>query len=253
MFRLLWVDDYHAPPTVSHCPEVGSDPDSLFRHGTNGGGSLFHQTKGREAAPQGGPESAPADSGGRSVQRSPSEAFSLAVCCRPQTAQTRPVQGQASVQDAHKGRRAAFSGPETKRRRAVGKPGEGRLSREAQAVPWLSRRPSTRGRAGDFPRSGISLPEGGGLEGESPKGESPGEFPAELGGRRTFPGTREWPTDRPRRHSSPEGGSAFKPRQAKLAGWRSLVAGVVVRGGGGKADQAGISRTSSPGILAPGA
>ena len=254
MFRLLWVDESPAPSTVSHCPEVSSDPGSPSCPGTNGGGPLFHQTKGREAALPGGPGVCPSKLRGAErpaeplARRSASRSAAVPRQNRPDPSRVRrpfrtPIRGE--------GPRSAAWRPKT--RRAVGKPGEGRLSREAQAVPWATPKPSTRGRAGEFPRSGISLPEGGGLEGESPKGESPGEFPAELGGRRKFPGTREWPTDRPRRHGSPEGGSDFKPRQAKLAGWGlwwrvwRLVA-------------AGIRRTkrespgrASPGILAPGA
>ena len=64
--------------------------------------------------PTGGPADAPAGAGGGAFSGAqgtqpppgglaPCEAFSLAACGRPQTARARPVQGQASVQDARKG------------------------------------------------------------------------------------------------------------------------------------------------------
>ena len=93
-----------------------------------------------------------------------------------------------------------------------------------------------------IPRSGISQPEGGGLGGESPEGESPGEFPAELGGREDISRSTGM-AERPTRNGT-------APLEGGFQTAASEACGVAARGGGSKADQAGISRTSSPGILA---
>ncbi len=158
-------------------------------------------------------------------------------------------------QDAHKGRRAAFSGLETKKRRASGGARPGAAEAKASGDPWLTPQALHKGEGGPNSAKRNQPARGGrarrGIsQGREPRGISRragrkgGNFP-EYGNDR--------PTDRPRRHGSPEGGSAFKPRQAKLAGLGLLEAGVAACGGGDKADQAGISRTTSPGILAPGA
>jgi len=191
---------------------------------------LFPQNLGREAARPGGPGGCSSRLWGAERPAEPqSEAFSLAACFCPQAKQAHgPVQGQASVQDAHKGRRAAFSGLETKRGGLRGEPGQGRLRRKHQATRGSHRKPSTRGRAGQIPRSGISLPEGGGLGGESPKGESPGEFPAELGGREGISrstGMTERPTQKTR---LPRRGKRFQTAASEACG-----AGVLGGGCGG--------------------
>jgi hypothetical protein len=179
---------------------------------------------------RGAPEAAPADSGGRSVQRSPKarRSASQPAFAPRQNRRTDPFRVRRPFRTPIKGEGPRSAAWRPKRGGLRGEPGEGRLRRKHQATRGSHRKPSTSGRAGQIPRSGISLPEGGGLGGESPKGESPGEFPAELGGREGISrstGMTERPTQKTR---LPRRGKRFQTAASEACG-----AGVFGGGCGG--------------------
>ena len=150
-----------------------------------------------------------------------SEAFSLAACFCPQAKQAHgPVQGQASVQDAHKGRRAAFSGLETKKRRASGGARPGAAEAKASGDPWLTPQALHKGEGGPNSAKRNQPARGG----RARRGISQGREPwgiSRRAGRKggNFPEYGNDRTTDPEDTAPPQGEALSNRGKRSLRGW----------------------------------
>ena len=218
----LWVSGCPGPLAVSRCPRVSSAPCGSSSHGTNGGGPLFPRIWAAKRPARGAPEAAPADSGGRSVQRSPKarRSASQPAFAPRQNRRTDPFRVRRPFRTPIKGEGPRSAAWRPKRGGLRGEPGQGRLRRKHQATRGLTPQALHKGEGGPNSAKRNQPARGG----RARRGISQGREPwgiSRRAGRKggNFP---EYGNDRPTdpEDTAPPKGEALSNRgKRSLRGW----------------------------------